>query len=124
MDLYFKISNLTDKSKLNIIDQQISDNQKKNTAVLKATQSESITYITRPFGRGTDFMSLDERVNKAGGIVVIITFLPQTLSEEIQIKGRTARQSTPGIAHIIINQQELNMKPWKLTNEMLEQGVK
>jgi|NOAtaT_7_FD_contig_61_2916269_length_549_multi_3_in_0_out_0_1 hypothetical protein len=45
-------------------------------AVLKATQSESITYITRPFGRGTDFMSLDERVNKAGGIVVIITFLP------------------------------------------------
>jgi preprotein translocase subunit SecA len=43
------------------------------------------------FGRGTDFICFDKDVDAAGGVLVIQTFLSEDYSEEVQIKGRTAR---------------------------------
>jgi preprotein translocase subunit SecA len=60
--------------------------------VKKATHSGKITLLTRAFSRGTDFIILDEIVKSNGGTCTIQTFVSESASEEIQIKGRSARQ--------------------------------
>jgi preprotein translocase subunit SecA len=59
--------------------------------------------MSRAFGRGTDFVILDENMKAKGGIHVIQTFLSLEESEEVQIKGRTARQDCNGSYDCIIN---------------------
>lgn len=51
--------------------------------------------MTRDYGRGTDFKVFDESIftlGTHGGLHVIQTFLSVENSEEVQIRGRTARQ--------------------------------
>jgi len=50
----------------------------------------AITLMLREFGRGTAFKCFDRRMLKDGGVHVIQTFFSLDLSEETQIKGRTA----------------------------------
>jgi hypothetical protein len=73
----------------------------------KRTSAGDITIITRHFGRGSDFQSLDPRVNKNGGVQVITTFFSEDPSEEIQLKGRTARQSEDGAFYFILKVEDL-----------------
>eukprot|EP00759_Apiculatamorpha_spiralis_P009237 PhF_6_TR15962/c3_g1_i5/m.24898 len=56
-----------------------------------ATHPNKITLLTRTFGRGIDFAC---RPNVL--VTVIQTFFSSSLSEQVQIKGRTARQKEPG----------------------------
>lgn len=65
--------------------------------------------MTASFGRGTDFKVFDPKVNGAGGVHIIQTFLSEDEAEEIQIKGRTNRQNTPGSADIIFKSNELEI---------------
>ena len=65
-------------------------------AVKKATHAGAITLLTRAFSRGTDFIILDEVVKSNGGTCTIQTFVSESASEEIQIKGRSARQGQDG----------------------------
>lgn len=51
----------------------------------------TITLLERSFGRGTDFIMIDEKINALGGVVVIQAFYSLNKSEEEQIKGRTGR---------------------------------
>ena len=62
-----------------------------NQAVNYATTQEKITFMTRNYGRGTDFIVLDQIVLGNGGLCTIETFLPESESELIQIQGRSAR---------------------------------
>jgi hypothetical protein len=39
--------------------------------------------MTRVFGRGMDFSTLDDQVNNAGGVHVLQVFLSEELSEEV-----------------------------------------
>ena len=55
-----------------------------------------ITLMSRAFGRGTDFMILNDDIKENGGLHVIQAFLSLDESEEVQIKGRTARQNGKG----------------------------
>lgn len=66
-------------------------NEEKENLVQRATYSRQVTFATREFGRGTDFICRDRKVEEAGGIHIIQTFLSEEESEEIQIKGRTSR---------------------------------
>ncbi|KAL4481675.1 hypothetical protein ABPG74_007764 [Tetrahymena malaccensis] len=75
--------------------------------VQRVTQSGQIGLLLREYGRGTDFHCLDPKVNTAGGVVVIQTFFSNSIAEEIQIKGRTARQGQPGQFYIILNKQDI-----------------
>ena len=59
--------------------------------VKKATTSGRVTLFTRTFGRGTDFCIQDESVKLNGGTCTIQTFPSESLSEEKQMKGRSAR---------------------------------
>ena len=74
---------------------------------IKACAPGMLTLAVREFGRGTDFMTLDENLNNAGGTHVIQTFISEDISEEIQIKGRTARQGSAGSFSFVIEKQPL-----------------
>ena len=63
--------------------------------------------FTKIFGRGTDFIIHDKIVSVNGGVHVIQTFLSEELSEEMQIKGRTARQGEDGSYNLVLSQKSL-----------------
>jgi len=71
-------------------------NDEERSKMVKRTRQGDITLTTRSFGRGTDFVCYDEKVNRIGGVHVIQTFFSTEPNEEIQIKGRTARQGKNG----------------------------
>jgi preprotein translocase subunit SecA len=70
--------------------------------VNKATGWGMVTMFPRVFGRGLDFVSRDPAVDDAGGVCVLQTFFSQYLSEEIQIRGRAARQKKKGSFKMIL----------------------
>lgn len=72
-----------------------------------ASEAGSITLMIKQFGRGTDFQVLDDDVQANGGVHIIQTFLSDEEAEEIQIKGRTNRQNSPGSTDIIYIKDEL-----------------
>jgi preprotein translocase subunit SecA len=61
-----------------------------------------VSFCTRGYGRGTDFICNDKIVEKEGGVHVILTFYPEDYSELIQIMGRTARQTNEGSFVMVI----------------------
>lgn len=80
-----------------------------------------VTYLTRIFGRGLDFVCRDDEVEKAGGVHVIQTFLSEDISEEIQIKGRTARQGKKGFYALILDCDDLIKQFPLITKEAVEE---
>ncbi|ETN97163.1 hypothetical protein RFI_40367 [Reticulomyxa filosa] len=79
----------------------------KESLVKRATSSGQVGLFTKAFGRGTDFYCCDQIVSANGGPHVIQTFLSEELSEEVQIKGRTARQGTSGSYSLILCDKSL-----------------
>ncbi|KAL4512821.1 hypothetical protein ABPG72_017506 [Tetrahymena utriculariae] len=88
--------------------------------VKRVTQSGQIGLFVREYGRGTDFICLDPKVDKAGGVVVIQTFLSESITEEIQIRGRTARQGQCGQYYLILNQNDIE-KDFKITQQQIQE---
>jgi len=80
---------------------------KKNLFVSRATRQGQISFLTKTFGRGTDFVCRDKIVKANGGTHVIQTFLSEEISEETQIKGRTARQGDPGSYSMVLLDKSL-----------------
>jgi hypothetical protein len=85
-------------ARVNLLTEKLSASDKA-AVVSQATTLNTITLITRNFGRGTNFMSYDRDL---GGVHVLQTFFPDDLAEEVQIKGRTARQGYPGSYSVIM----------------------
>ena len=84
-----------------------ANNQEKDYFVKQATISGKISLLTRTFGRGTDFVCRDDIVATNGGVHVIQTFLSEEVSEEVQIKGRTARQGESGSYSLVLLKNDL-----------------
>jgi len=82
--------------------------EEKEFMIKKAATAGTVTLSTAVFGRGTDFVCLDEQLLKNGGVHVIQTFLSTEKSEEVQIQGRTARQGKRGSYELIILQRDLD----------------
>jgi hypothetical protein len=74
----------------------------KETAILKSTEPGAVTLMIREFGRGTDFKCFDTKMLQAGGVHVIQAFFSLDQSEEIQIKGRCARQGADGSFRYVV----------------------
>ena len=104
-DFYIKLSN-HNKSDIIRLTEKASILEKESL-IKRATSSGQITLLTKVLGRGTDFVCHDESVINNGGIHIIQTFLSEELSEEVQIKGRTARQGDPGSYAMILLDQSL-----------------
>lgn len=68
----------------------------KDALFRKATDQGAVSLLIREYGRGTDFKCHDEAMLNAGGVHVIQAFYAPELAEEIQIKGRGARQGKEG----------------------------
>jgi len=83
------------------------DAAKKDFIVKKASTAGQITICSAVFGRGTDFFCKDQKVEENGGVHVIQTFLSTSLSEEVQIQGRTARQGKTGTYQMILLESDL-----------------
>jgi len=81
--------------------------EEKEHIIQRATSSGQVTLFTRMFGRGTDFICHEKSVTMSGGTHVIQTFLSEEVSEEKQIKGRTARQGEQGSYSMILLDQDL-----------------
>ena len=79
----------------------------KDKFVKDATRLGMVNLITKAFGRGTDFVCRDDIVQANGGVHVIQTFVSEQLSEEIQIKGRTARQGELGSYSMVLLDKSL-----------------
>lgn len=94
------------KKSTRAIDETVLESDK-NGMFLKATEEGAITLMIREFGRGTDFKCFDERMLAAGGVHVIQTFVSIEISEEIQIKGRSARQGANGSYSMVLDTRDL-----------------
>ena len=92
---------------IKLITEEVADDQKSGL-IRQATSSGIVTLLTRGFGRGTDFKCYDDRINEhCCGVHVIQTFVSDELSEETQIKGRTARQGDPGSYSMVLVEEDL-----------------
>ncbi|CAF4874529.1 unnamed protein product, partial [Rotaria sp. Silwood1] len=92
--------------------------EEKETLIKRATTSGQVTLLTRIFGRGTNFICYDQSVILNGGVHVIQTFLSEELSEEVQIKGRTARQGDIGSYSMVLLDRDL--EKFNITTEDID----
>lgn len=116
-DLYKPLKNQT-----SILTEEVSSDEKA-FIINNATNSGKITFITRIFGRGTDFKIYDKIVSANGGVHLIQLFLSEMLSEEIQIKGRTARQAESGSYSMVLLDSDLKyleIDNWKYKENLYE----
>ncbi len=101
-EIYKKIGNYNYK----ILTEQ-SSSVEKEVIIKAATSTGQVTFCTRIFGRGSNFICFDQIVNSNGGVHVIQTFLSEEKSEEIQIAGRTARHGHVGSYQMILMKSNL-----------------
>lgn len=96
------------KSKYNmeILTEAASQDEKKRF-VSQASSQGKISLMTKVFGRGTDFICTDDLVLANGGVHVIQTFVSENESEEVQIRGRTARQGQKGSYSMVLADKPL-----------------
>jgi preprotein translocase subunit SecA len=92
---------------VNLLVEETPPANKQQIVSSRATAANALTLATKPFGRGTDFVSMDARVNDSGGIHVVQTFLSESESEEVQIRGRTARQGDSGSYSLLLESDSL-----------------
>ncbi len=57
-------------------------------------------------GRGHDYKCIDEQVDTDGGLLVIMTCMPQSDREWVQWKGRTARSDRAGQYAVILSEED------------------
>lgn len=60
-----RTSNLTEEHEPSVRDSRI----------VRAVNADTITLMTNSFGRGTDFILLDQKIKESGGLHVIQAFL-------------------------------------------------
>jgi len=82
------------------------NDKERESAIEKSTRSGQVALVTSAFARGTDFISRDPVVKENGGVHVISTYFPSSSSEEVQIKGRTARQDQKGSFSYVLEVSE------------------
>ncbi|XP_065663342.1 uncharacterized protein LOC136085801 [Hydra vulgaris] len=108
MEFYDSNKLTLNKENIQIITEEVSESPKEKEMLIKrATISGQITFLTRAFGRGTDFICSDQNVIANGGVHVIQTFFSEELSEEVQIQGRTARQGKDGSCSMVLRDSDL-----------------
>ncbi|CAC5389844.1 unnamed protein product [Mytilus coruscus] len=81
-------------------------NDENNDKIDNKLKAGDVIVSTNIADRGTD-IDIEESVEKAGGLFVLVTFLPQNTRIENQVFGRSARKGQPGSAQIVLNRYSL-----------------
>eukprot|EP00300_Choanocystis_sp_HF-7_P042751 c9453_g1_i2.p1 GENE.c9453_g1_i2~~c9453_g1_i2.p1 ORF type:complete len:802 (-),score=140.84 c9453_g1_i2:47-2452(-) len=89
-----------------VITEKTDGNDRAGLISMAAT-SGHVTLLTRAFGRGVDFICYDDVLLANGGVHVIQTFVSDVVSEQVQIKGRTARQGNQGSYSMMLRARAL-----------------
>jgi hypothetical protein len=76
----------------------------RDARIINAVEPKKITLMSSAYGRGTDFVIRNDNIKEKGGLHVIHAFLSLEESEEVQIKGRTARQNGEGSYDCVIDE--------------------
>jgi hypothetical protein len=76
----------------------------RDSRIFNAVEPKKITLMSSAYGRGTDFVIRSDKIKEKGGLHVIHAFLSLEESEEVQIKGRTARQNGEGSYDCVIDE--------------------
>ncbi|CAL6043161.1 Helicase-related_protein [Hexamita inflata] len=121
LDLFYnarEYKSIDNYQKIKIFTEKISAVEKEGV-VRQAVTQNAVTLITREFGRGTDFICYDKTIDGFGGVHVIQTFFSDELSEEKQIKGRTARQGNNGSYSLVLLDSEL--EKYGLSTKQIEE---
>ena len=84
-----------------ILDERVEPGRKQ-ALIRQAVSQGKVSLLTRDYGRGTDFICHDKALLAKGGVHVIQTFVSDNVSEEVQIKGRTARQGNKGSFSMVL----------------------
>lgn len=82
-----------------------TDPKRRKGYIAAATAESKATLLTRAYGRGIDFQMPDKH-----RLVVVQTHLSSLVSEEKQIKGRTARQGKSGLYLQVLCAEHLEAK--------------
>jgi len=92
------------KNGISLLQTLVTTTENIEFTVKKATNSEQVTIASAVFGRGLDFVCHYEpgSTMEKMGVKVIQTFLSESITEEIQIKGRTARQGQCGSYELVL----------------------
>ncbi len=93
----------------------------KTHIIKKAGNTGQITLAVAPFGRGSDFVSYDDKLQENGGVHVLQTFPSSDSSEEVQFQGRTARQGKRGTYSLILHEEDMKQK-FGLARDILHDG--
>jgi len=91
--------------------------REKSACIQQATTKGHVTLCTRSYGRGVDFRVADTTVLENGGVHVVSTFFPDDVSEEVQMKGRCARQGDKGSFSMVLNAEDLTKFDSEKVNE-------
>ena len=83
-----------------------SDNPDEMNYIKEKLGPGEVIIATNLAGRGTDVKVTDD-VKRAGGLAVVITFLPANERVEKQVFGRTGRKGQPASCQIILNRDDL-----------------
>ena len=81
------------------------DDNEETAAPERELKAGDVVVATNIGGRGTDF-KVQQIVNNAGGLHVILTYLPLNSRVEHQAFGRTARSGSPGSGEMIVYNRE------------------
>ena len=96
MEAFYECEQMsTLKNITRVITEEIATKDREG-AFLQATIAGSITLMIKEYGRGTDFKVFDNSMLEGGGVHVVQAFFSQDICEEIQIRGRAARQGPRG----------------------------
>ena len=91
----------------NLLLEEIYPAEKTQIVTCRSATMNAVTLASSTFGRGTDFQCMDDLVQQAGGIHIVQTHVAVTLSEEIQMKGRTARQGEKGSWSMVLHKDQI-----------------
>lgn len=86
-----------------------TDNEKELHAVEQEITPGEVIIATNLAGRGTDIKTSAD-VEKAGGLHVCVSFLPENPRTEQQAVGRTSRQGKKGDARFIVNEEDVKRR--------------
>jgi hypothetical protein len=71
-----------------------------------AKKAWRVTVTTAAGARGQDYQISDEIVDKNGGLLLVLEYIPDSEREWIQFVGRTARHDHPGQYAVVLNRAE------------------